>query len=229
MIKTIYAQTRLDGLSREEFVHRWRRHGALAMSLPGFWDPVVRYIQSDRLADVSAFPSASSTYVGIGEIHYRDVAGRRASKQSPELETTLFPDASQLFRRQDSINIGVEEVFLFRGRYAPIKIYAFVARAPATSQRSFFADWEGLQERILAESSSGHLVRRLVIGRGLEDDADRDGTVEISFDTIAEAQEFYGNWSERVGVEATGLIRRERLVIVPAFVSLFYDRRFYEG
>lgn len=229
MIKTIYAQTRREGLSREDFVHRWRRHGALAMTLPGFWDTVVRYIQSDRLGDVSGFASASADYVGVGELHYADVAGRLASKASSELTSVLHPDAAQIFDRAHSINIGVEEVFLFRGRYAPLKLYAFVRRNPALAQRDFFTRWDELQGGILRDAASGHLVRRVVSGHSLDDGADADATLEFSFDTVADAQAFHAEWLRRIATEGGGLIERDRLVVVPAFVSLFYDRRFYAG
>ena len=229
MIKTIYAQTRHEGLSREDFVHLWRGHGALAMTLPGFWDPVVRYIQSDRLCDVSGFASARLDYVGVGELHYADVEGRRISKASDDLKSALLPDASRIFDRAHSINVGVEEIFLFRGRYAPVKIYAFVRRDASLSQRSFLARWEELQTGILRDAKSAHLVRRAVSGRALDEGADADCTLEFSFDTIADAQSFHLEWLSQIEAQASGIIERDRLVIIPAFVSLFYDRRLYAG
>ena len=226
MIKTIYAQPRKEGLSREEFVHMWRGHGALAMTLPGFWDPVVRYMQSDRLHDISAFPSASEAYVGVGEIYYEDIAGRRASKQSTELQAVLHPDASRMFDRQGSINLGVQEFLLFRGRYAPFKIYAFISRVKSSSRADFLSEWEELQAKTLREAEWAYLARRAVSGRSLEEDSQVDGTLEFSFDSIAEAVTFYAGWMGRVKAEPVGS-RLDRLIVVPAFVSLFYDRRYY--
>jgi hypothetical protein len=228
-VRTIYAQACREGVSREAFVHRWRRHGALAMSQPSFWDPVVRYLQSDRLHALSGFPSANPAYVGIGEIHYRDIAGRTQSKQSPELATVLHPDASEFFRRQVQIHAGVEDVHLFQGRYAPVKIYIFVSRAPSSPKPDFFAEWEGLQARILAGVLSAHLLRRLVCGRALDGSVGMDATAELSFDSVDDATTYYSEWLGRVESAALSAVRRDSMVIVPAFVSLFYDRRFYQG
>jgi hypothetical protein len=228
-VRTIYAQARREGVSRETFVHRWRRHGALAMSLPSFWDPVARYMQSDLLQNLSGFPHASPAYVAVGEIHYRDIGARTQSKQSPELATVLHPDASEFFRREVQIHAGVEDVHLFHGRYAPVKIYVFVSQAPGGSKPSFFAEWEGLQARVLAESPSGHLLRRLVCGRALEGSVGMDGTAELSFDSVNDAATFYREWLARMEAATLSAVRRDSMVIVPAFVSLFYDRKFYEG
>ncbi|MES2535649.1 MAG: EthD domain-containing protein [Pseudomonadota bacterium] len=228
-VKTIYAQTRREGMSRETFVHRWRRHAALAMTQPGFWDPVVRYIQSDRLSDSSGFPVTGNAYVGVGEIHYSDIAERTRSKRSVELETILHPDASEFFRRQDQIHIGVEDIYLLRGRYAPVKIYGFVSRTPESQKETFFTEWMELQSRIMAEARSSHLLRRLVCGRGLEGGAGADGTVELSFDSVNDAATFYNEWASRVAATVFNTVRPDSIVVVPAFVSLFYDRRYYEG
>lgn len=228
-VKTIYAQTRRDGISRQMFVHRWRRHAALAMTQPGFWDPVMRYIQSDRLSDASDFPSIDNAYVGVGEIHYRDVTARTKSKRSIELETILHPDASEFFRRQDQIHIGVEDIFLFRGRHAPIKIYVFVSRTSESQKETFFAEWMELQAKIMAQARSSHLLRRLVCGCGLEGGTGADGTVELSFDSVNDATTFYDEWKGRVATTVLDTIRRESIIVVPTFVSLFYDRRYYEG
>lgn len=229
MIKTIYAQTRHEGLSREDFVHLWRGHGALAMTLPGFWNKVVRYVQSDRLGDVSGFTAASANYVGVGELYYADVASRLASRSSDDLRAVLHPDADEIFDRAHSINVGIDEIFLFRGRYAPVKLYAFVRRIATLARPDFLTAWEDLQAGILREARSAHLVRRAVSGRPLDEDADADSTLEFSFDTVADAQTFHIEWLRHIEERADGMIRRDRLVIVPAFVSLFYDRRFYAG
>ena len=227
MIKTIYAQPKKEKISREEFVHVWRAHGALAMSLPGFWDPVVRYIQSDRLHDISEFPSASETFVGVGEIHYANVAGRRTSKQSTELETVLVPDASRIFDRRGSINIGVEESFLFRGRYAPFKVYAFISRSKSRPRNEFLSVWQEQQVEILHDATSAHLVRRVVSGQSLDESSEVDGTLEFSFDSTVDAATFYTEWLTRIRGEAGRTVGLDRLIVVPAFVSLFYDRRYY--
>jgi hypothetical protein len=226
-IKSIYTPPRQEGISREEFVQRWRRHGALAMAQPDFWDPVVRYMQSDRLQDLSAFPGASEAFEGVGEIYYSDVDGRTRSKQSTALREIIHPDATEFFRRQDLVSIGVEEVFVLRGRYAPVKLFGFVSRPPETPRSIFLGEWERIHTRVLAESRSAHLVRRLVRGRALEGSEGVDATVECSFDSVDDAAAFYSDWSTCIRTDAQERGYYDRLVIFPAFVSLFYDRRYY--
>ncbi|MEJ1968411.1 MAG: hypothetical protein WDN03_07210 [Rhizomicrobium sp.] len=39
MIKAIYVQRRKPGMTREQFVRRWRGHGSFAMGFPDFFWP----------------------------------------------------------------------------------------------------------------------------------------------------------------------------------------------
>ena len=55
--KLIYLARRNPALTREAFVPRWPRHGALGMSLPR-WRNIWRYVHCDVLAEGDGLPGS---------------------------------------------------------------------------------------------------------------------------------------------------------------------------
>src|SRR5437016_5068498 len=62
--KLIYLAKRKSGFTPMQFAARWRRHGALAMSLP-MWRYMSGYAQADVLHP-SPVPGTSEDYDGVG-------------------------------------------------------------------------------------------------------------------------------------------------------------------
>lgn len=63
MFKSIYLARRHPEFSRDQFVKRWRQHGALAMS-KGFFNHIVGYVQAEPIA----FPGTSKEFDAVARI-----------------------------------------------------------------------------------------------------------------------------------------------------------------
>jgi hypothetical protein len=95
MSKLIYLANRNPGLSRERFVARWRKHGALAMSLP-LWRRLARYVQASVLHP-APIPGASTAYDAVGVLWYKDDAGRSSSAADDADIATMAADEVHTF------------------------------------------------------------------------------------------------------------------------------------
>ncbi len=73
MYRRGYIVRRKPGWSRERFASRWRAHYDVAISIPGFMDPVPRYIQSDVRDDGEpGVEGLALGFDGVGESIYSD-------------------------------------------------------------------------------------------------------------------------------------------------------------
>jgi hypothetical protein len=92
--KVVYLATRHPFLTREQFLPRWREHGALATRIP-IWRQIWRYEQDDALAFpedcVSLVPGASDDYDGVGICWMRE-AGSHDKIGDPALQQQLRDD-----------------------------------------------------------------------------------------------------------------------------------------
>jgi hypothetical protein len=70
MFKLIYIAKRKPGFTREAFIARWRKHGALAMSQQ-LWRRMARYVQASVLEPVP-IEGASGDYDAIGVLWFKD-------------------------------------------------------------------------------------------------------------------------------------------------------------
>ena len=78
--KLAYLAQRNPALSREQFIRRWRQHGALAMGLAR-WDSIGRYAQCDCLPVPAGLTRASQEYDGIGIVWFTEAnPGSRADR-----------------------------------------------------------------------------------------------------------------------------------------------------
>ena len=69
-VKSMYFAHRNPAL-RERFRPRWRRHAALAMSMPALWDLIERYAQCDPVDDPPAALGVTARYDAIGISWFR--------------------------------------------------------------------------------------------------------------------------------------------------------------
>jgi hypothetical protein len=114
MLKLIYLAKRKPDLSFDQFVRRWRQHGALGMSQP-LWRFAVSYVQAEPLKDsgiagVSTEYDAVATYAVddamFSEMNDDDMPGALAMAED-ELETFSCPISDvSLWVQEDVIKAG---------------------------------------------------------------------------------------------------------------------------
>ncbi|MEZ5569890.1 MAG: hypothetical protein R3E54_16390 [Halioglobus sp.] len=136
MLKLIYLARRRPGFTFDEFVRRWRRHGALGMQQT-FWRHALAYVQAEpvrlpAVADAAAEFDAVACFITdddmFTDMDDDDIAGS-ASMAADELETFSGPIADvSLWVREERIQPGELGGFTAFGFFAD----AGVAREAAT-------------------------------------------------------------------------------------------------
>jgi hypothetical protein len=124
MLKLIYLADRKPGFSFDEFVCRWRKHGALGMAQP-LWRYALAYVQAepvkpapiagcnDEYDAIACFVVADEMFEGMTE---QDVAGAMAMAED-ELETFSTAIAN--------VSLWVREEVLKPGELGGITAYLF--------------------------------------------------------------------------------------------------------
>ena len=94
--KLIYLARRHRALSRIAFVERWRRHGALGMSLPR-WRNIARYVHCDVLDFPAPMPGLDFSYDAVGLIWHRSAAARAAHLADTSSREVMEQDERETF------------------------------------------------------------------------------------------------------------------------------------
>ena len=95
--KLIYLAQRRPDMSREEFVTRWRQHGALGMSRPR-WKNIARYAHCDVLDAGADIPGISNDYDGVGLIWHKSPQARVAHLADDSSQADMEFDEERTFR-----------------------------------------------------------------------------------------------------------------------------------
>lgn len=96
VIKLIYLARRRGDLDSDQFVRRWRRHGALGMSMD-FWANHLRYAQCSVRAEVTGRGSmVPSDFDAIGMLWYRP-GRRRAFPSDAKAREAMLADERETF------------------------------------------------------------------------------------------------------------------------------------
>lgn len=114
MMKLIYLAQKKPGFSRDAFLARWRRHGALGMAQP-MWRHTIAYIQAEPIQP-ALVPGLSEDYDAIatfclGDNMFADLGATDAEGSrimaADELETfaTPIPEVS-LWVTEEAIKLG---------------------------------------------------------------------------------------------------------------------------
>ena len=133
MPKIIYLAERKPGFSDEEFVARWRQHGALAMSL-SIWSNTKRYIQASVVHPASV-PGASDAFDCVGVCWMYEVGqlGEMTAQQMEDAQTLAVDELETFAYPIAPICMAVDETVLKAGE-APITAYAFFNDAAGARQ-----------------------------------------------------------------------------------------------
>ena len=201
--KLIYLARRNPALSRREFVVRWRRHGALGMSLPR-WRNVARYVHCDALLPSAPTSAIDPDHDAIGIVWHRSPAARAAHLADTGSRRQMEQDELETFARPivETCLIARELVLLA----PPAATAATIATANAvkltrflqatsdapTPGAAFTREFVGVRQRELAAAGApvrGHLLDLpLPPERGTAWGLDCAAVEEFWFDGLAAAE-----------------------------------------
>lgn len=161
--KLIYLARRHPALTRTEFTARWRRHGALGMSLLR-WKNIARYTHCDALPAPRLTSALAADIDGIGIIWHRSAAARAAHIADTGSREAMEQDERETFDRPivETCAVTRESLLLEpNAAQAPLKITRFLT-AHGEGHRDDIA--KELQER--AEQKREHLRKAGLETRG---------------------------------------------------------------
>mgnify|MGYP001816538875 CR=1 FL=1 len=146
MLKLIYLARRKPGFTFDEFVRRWRKHGALGMEL-SIWRHAVGYVQAEPIRP-APIPGASEEFDAVACFMVHDemftdrteedvAASRKMAEDELETFSASIPTTS-LWVKEERIKpgeLGGITAYLFFGNVAAAREIAERARAAADLNR----------------------------------------------------------------------------------------------
>jgi hypothetical protein len=171
MLKLIYLAKRKPGFTFDQFVRRWRMHGARGME-QSLWEKALGYVQAEPILP-PPFASASSEYDAVASFILRDdafdvppIREEGAAMAADELETFAGPIAMvSLWVREERLvegGLGGHTAFLF---------FADPVAARRTAERA---------------ATAGDRLRRLVVNLRSDDGPFGPGANTLPYDAVVE-------------------------------------------
>ena len=218
--KLVYLAKRNPGLNHEQFIRRWRQHGALAMGLQR-WNSIERCAHCDALSAPPDLPQASGDYDGIGVIWFHD-----SLPGTEEDMVKLRADELETFSANvNQFALEVREQVVVDG-HGRLKANYFAARSGDQSRAEFIARWmREPPDGVLPAAPASGLVRRLVQNEVCDTDRDTalefDGYAEYWFENTADLVSFFADDADSPLRDP--LIDQDRSVLVVSNEVLIYD------
>ncbi len=227
MIKVIYIEQPRPGTTREFWARRWRIHGGFAMQFAEFWDPIRLYIQNDCMVDASAFAGVDSSFGGIGELFYSDLASCQASLATPNM-ATILADGSQVFARQRAVHLIAEVKDLLGCRPAAVRIFAYASRPEGMARPEFQRELETRFDASLAGFAKQPF--HMSIAHNLEERDSHESVLDFSFHTMEEAVAGHMAWADFVERDdfLSAALLRDPLKVV-THTHILYDTENFGG
>lgn len=227
--KYIYLARRHPSLDPAGFTLRWRRHGALGMSMPR-WVNVRRYVHCDTLALAAHVPGVRNDYDGVGMIWYRSLEARTSHAHDHASQATMEADEAETFG-EPVANLGVlcAEQVVRDGAPGGLKLIRFLTRPPAVSKPQFDAAWDRHTSAVLKFAVDGGGLLRYVHNRTLPAERPQgwglkvDGVEELWFDDPQLLEGFCRAVQAPLGADASDRPWAEAISVLTNEVVL-YDR-----
>lgn len=142
MLKLIYLAKRKPGFSHDQFVRRWRMHGALGMQ-QSIWRHALGYVQSEPIRP-SPVPGASEEYDAVACLMVGDAMFSDRTEQDAEAGQRMAADELETFAVPiPTVSLWVTEEQLRPGDLGGISAYLFFsseAQAKATANLAVGVD-----------------------------------------------------------------------------------------
>lgn len=148
--KLIYLARRNPTLSREAFTSRWRRHGALGMSMPR-WVNIRRYVHCD--VTQPGIPGVDNSYDGVGLIWHRSPEARARHRADNSSQGVMEADEAETFAEPVyNFCLLAQEFALKDAGSGPVKLIRFVERADGVAKGDFERAWQGAYAAVLLQA-----------------------------------------------------------------------------
>jgi hypothetical protein len=125
MIKLLYLEKRKPGFTRDQFIKRWRKHGALGMSTD-FWRHALVYVQAEPISP-APLPGASDDYDAVAYLGYGDQAFSAPFTAQDERDTEMMlKDEFETFATPTpNVSFWLEEESLKTGEPGGVTAFLF--------------------------------------------------------------------------------------------------------
>jgi hypothetical protein len=167
LIKAIYLARRNPRLERGRFPERWRRHGALALSLP-FMDPCVGYFHNDVFADpprdADPYTGAlwSGDYDGVGVVMFANTIDLGSLLTHPDFPI-LLADEHGAFNEPVEFFTTLTHERVHRLRLGTAtQFFAFLRPRPGVDGETFAQRWLAHTALVMSSPELAGLVLRYV-------------------------------------------------------------------
>jgi len=199
--KLIYLAKRNPKFNHEQFLRRWRQHGALAMQ-QSFFSGLSRYAQCDAVKPPAGLKT-SADYDGVGLCWFRDL-----KPFPPEEAERMRADELETFSEYvRPFVVMCEESVLKPGR-GFVKASVFIVRKPGTAPEAFARHWREVHgPMMLAQESLQPLLAGYIQNRAVVTDRTKgsrmeyDGVAEFHFSSLEHMGRFF---TESAKIEALG-------------------------
>jgi hypothetical protein len=229
--KSVYFAQRNPTLS-ERFRPRWRRHAALAMSLPEVWSMVSRYTQCDPLHDPPTELGITASYDGIGITWFSSIDSFRSASQTEAMEAMRLDEIETFEAPVSEISFRCSETILKDEGPALFKIFSVMTRANRGSAIPQVSGAENLATTLLTEIQLSTRLARLAVcvpnelslaaeGIGRPHDA----LLELSFHRLDEAMAFFDHDAYSSIVVSHQFVEVERCATTELLLD---DRELYD-
>lgn len=148
MLKLIYLAKRKPGFSHDEFVRRWRKHGALGME-QAVWRHALGYVQSEPIRPIPV-PGASGEFDAVARFMVRDEMFTGRSEEDAAGGERMARDELETFAAPiTTVSLWVTEEQIRRGELGGISAYLFFADEENAQQAAQLASDDDTFDRIV--------------------------------------------------------------------------------
>jgi len=138
MLKLIYLARRKPGFSFDEFVRRWRRHGALGME-QAMWRFAVGYVQAEPIRPVP-IPGASEEYDAIACFMVRDEMFSAMTEEDAVGSARMAADELETFSAPiPTVSLWVNEEQIRPGALGGVTAFLFFENAATARETAELA------------------------------------------------------------------------------------------
>jgi hypothetical protein len=179
---------------------RWRRHAALAMTLP-LWKTVCKYSQCDPIVSLSHLPASAHGYNGIGVVWMRGEPGFTDTGPADGVEI-LIQDEQEVFAGiVGDFSLITQETVLREDHESPVKIFVLAPSIMKNAEARLF----DYGDTLLNNSHISAYVKRLAVNIAIADDfttnscIDYAGVIELSTADLTDAEKLLASPCMKTG------------------------------